>query len=60
MVRELLDLPTAVKMVKREKEKFPEESIDELIDLYSKDWFDDKLTIEDKEKIKDRLISHLQ
>ena len=50
-MRDLLDVQTAVKMIRREREKFPTELLEVLIREYNADWFDGVLTTSDLRKI---------
>ena len=50
-MRDLLDVQTAVKMIRREREKFPNELLEVLIREYNNDWFDGTLTTSDIRKI---------
>ena len=50
-MRDLLDVQTAVKMIRREREKFPTELLEVLIREYNNDWFDGVLVAEDLRRI---------
>ena len=50
-MRDLLDVQTAVKLIRREREKFPNESLEVLIREYNNDWFDGVLVAEDLRRI---------
>ena len=50
-MRDLLDVQTAVKLIRREREKFPNELLEVLIREYNNDWFDGTLTTSDIRKI---------
>ena len=50
-MQELLDIQTAVKLIRREREKFPNELLEVLIREYNNDWFDGVLVAEDLRRI---------
>ena len=50
-MRDLLSVTEAVKMIRREREKFPNELLETLIHEYNNDWFDGTLTTSDLRKI---------